>query len=290
MTLSAASLNKDLLKRFSRDSLEALSLNNLPLNNLRQKLPLLFTFLLPPQVQLHEWNWLKDSKELRTQKARRIDKISDRAFLHRWASLSSDNTRVQWPDPDTGKWMSVNAWTGGESREWGSWKLEDLTEPKNPDHIRIAGLNFKIEGPNSEQMSLQDPQRPKQNVWTMILEGKSFNWKSDGVLYLSALDRSSNLFYWMNPRSFKKITKWQWDEQAELVDLLMCAGREMMLVENISDKGLSRVVNFRDGNPVWYTVFDFSNGKNQTTVSQVLSRNCRDIFFTTTVGMYHVSY
>ncbi|NCN41284.1 hypothetical protein GW916_08540 [bacterium] len=278
--------------------------------DLKKALPLAFSFLMPPQIVTQQWDWKtrewkvsEDSsasssasgrqqkvEEIKVKKARRIDKVSDRAFLHRWTKLSGDSNRISWPDLDTGRWTSVSAWTGGEAKDLGEWKSSELKDFENPKDIRLAGLRFGIDGKHSQNLELKDPQRPQNNVWSLSLVGKNFEWQSDGVMYLSALDRESNSFYWMNPRSFKRITRWEWSSDVEIVELLMCPGREMLLVENIWSEGLSRVVGFRDGLPKWYTVYDFTNGKKNTTISQVLSRNCRDVYFATTSGLFRVSY
>ena len=113
----------------------------------RQTLPLAFSFLLPPQTQNHEWVWKNDLKKLKVRKARRIDKLSDRVFLHRWTKVSRDKSRLIWPDPDTGVWMNVNAWTGADPRGNTSWKLKDLKTKESLDSIRIFPLGFPADLP-----------------------------------------------------------------------------------------------------------------------------------------------
>ena len=243
---------------------------------------------MPPQTQEIEFLWKAKKEEIEIKKARQMQKLSDRAFLHQWTELSSRGKRLRWPDPESGRWFSVSAYTGFEPRLEGRWSYDSL-EASERKSVRMAGLRFKIE--NATRLALMDPRRRGQNVWAMDLKGaRSFDWKSDGKHFFAASNFEEKVFYFFNPRSFRKVQRWKWDEQSDLIALLMCPTREQVVVENHPETGLTRLVGFYELKPKWFTVFDFSQGKRQSVVTKVMSENCRDFYVTSTHGLYRVSY
>lgn len=256
--------------------------------------------MMPPQVKEHRFDWKEQAPQLQVRKASRIEKVSAVSFLHqevRWQNRNS--LRLEWPDAQEGRWVSVFAPTGSDMRQGHAWNLNDLRRllerdelggPFSGNRFSMAGLRFAIAGEGRERLELLDPRRPGHNVWAMSLDGLQFHWKSDGLHFFGATDLNEGVVYFINPRSFRSVDKWTWDKSTYLADVILCPGRKQIVIENLPEQGISRFVGFYETQPQWYTVFDFSGGKKESFVSQVLTRNCVEFWVTTPEGMHRLSY
>lgn len=255
--------------------------------------------MMPPQVNEHRFEWKEQVSKLKVRKARKLERVSALSFLHQEVQWQNRNSlRLEWPDAEEGRFVSVFAPTGSDLRKGRRWALKDVSALTQRNELKsglnnrfqLAGLKFAVGGEDRAQLELLDPRRPGRNVWTMRLEGTRFDWKSDGMHFFGATDLSEGIVYFMNPRSFRKIERWEWDSTTFLAEVILCPGRKQIVVENLPALGISRFVGFYETKPQWYTVFDFSGGKKQSFVSQVLTRNCVEFWVTTPEGMHRLSY
>jgi hypothetical protein len=255
-----------------------------------KRIPFIFAFLLPPQVQDLSWTWEQQGKGLKTLPARSLSSVHTVPFFHRFLSWSSE-TEIRFPDASTGEWFVLNPWTSQVRSTKKSWQIEELGSLNADRILRLAGLSFRV-SENGRRIELMDPKSPGGNAWVMDLptQARSLEWSSDDSSYLFALARETREFFVLNPRSMKRLQHVKWDPQVEISDLVACPGREQILVEQPRAKALTRVVRLRDWSPVGFTVFDLSQGKQRSDLTQTLTRNCREIFFAGPYGLQRVQY
>jgi|GEM_PF-2343643 len=257
-----------------------------------KRIPFVFAFLLPPQVQDLNWTWEKQGKELQTIKARSLSSVSSIPFFHRFISWTADE-QLRYPDASSGEWFQLNPRTSQVRSLGRAWTTDDLVDETTgfPKTLSLAGLNFRI-SENGRRVELLDPKYPGANVWLMDLPTRAavLEWSSDGRDFLYAFARETREFFVISPRSLKAMKHIQWDTSVEIQDIVACSGREQLIVERPKVRALTRVVRLREWKPVGYTVFDLSQGKLQSDLSKTLTRNCREIFFAGPYGLQRVQY
>jgi hypothetical protein len=259
-----------------------------------KRIPFLFAFLLPPQVQDTSWTWEKQGKDLKAVPARSLSTVSTVPFFHRFLSWSSDQ-QIKYPDAASGEWFLMDP-RSARTRSLGkSWNIDELVDADSPSQTPqtfvLAGQRFRV-SQNGRRLELLDPQVSQANAWVMDLptQASSVAWTSDGVAYLYALARETREFFVLNPRSMRAIRRVSWDPEVEILDLVSCLGREQLLIEQPGSKQITRVVRMRDWSPTGFTVFDLSQGQGHSDFSKALTLNCREIFFAGPYGLQRVQY
>ncbi|MEO5668260.1 MAG: hypothetical protein ABIR96_09395 [Bdellovibrionota bacterium] len=257
-----------------------------------KRIPFIFAFLLPPQVQDLSWTWEKQGRDLKSLSAKSLSTVSSVAFFHRFFEWTSDGS-IRYPDASSGEWFQINPLTSQTSSLKKSWKADELADPSliYPRTLSLAGLRFRM-SENGRRIELLDPQNPNSNAWLLDLPTKAdvVEWTSDEHDFLVGLARSTREFFVLNPRSMRAIKHVQWDPSVEISELVSCPGREQLLVEQPRAKPVTRVVRMRDWSPTTFTVFDLSQGKLRSDLSKTLTRNCREIFFAGPYGLQRVQY
>jgi len=257
---------------------------------LARRFSYLFAFLLPPQIQVTDFLWEKQGRELKVEKARTLETLSAGPFFHRQFSWTPDY-QLRFPDANTGEWFEFNPLTSSTRSYSKKWDVEQLdTLSAGTKTYSAAGLRFRASN-EGRTLELLDPKDLSKNVWIMDLPvSSSVEWSTDGRDSLWGLSRESQALFFVNPRSMKSIQRWNWDSSVEMIDLLTCSGRVQFLVEQPSQGGLTRFVRFRNGQPYSYTVFDLSNGAKHSDLTQALTLNCMDFYVGGPYGLQRIRY
>lgn len=250
---------------------------------------ILFAFLLPPQIQISEFDWEKQGRELAVEKARSHEVLSQAPLFHR-GLFWSPQKQLRIPDANTGEWLEFNPLSLQIRSLSKKWRVEDLQSPSVTSILEAAGLRFKS-SEEGRSLELLDPKDSSKNLWRMDLPiDTPVEWTSDGHDFILGLSRQSRSFFVLHPRNLKFVRRLNWDSSVEIVDLLSCPARVQLLIEQVPKFGLTRIVRLRDAKPVSYTVFDLSRGSKKSDLTQALTLNCMDIFVAGPYGLQRIRY